>query len=421
MNPTEGMNSKQLLQYYIDKSFKDAREAKANGRLVCWSSSVAPDEFCRAMDIEMIYPENHSAAIGAKKGAPPLLEAAARKGYNVDICSYARVNLGYFELLKEQALTGKTPEALENCVGELAPLPDLVITSTNLCGTLLKWFENIAAELNIPCLVIDMPFNYERPIPQRMVDYIKGQFEHVIKQLEDLCGRPFDYDKFLEIQKQSQRTVAEWDRVAKMTSYKPSPFNGFDFFNYMALVVSYRATAGAEATFKALADEMEENLKNGVFAFGDNEKHRIAWEGIAVWTYLGHTFKSLKGMGALMTGSGYPDIWSLHYTPGDLESMARGYATVYTNHNLKERIASVEKIMSNSKCDGIAYHNNRSCKLMSIVNVDVAEGVQAKNQKPYVIFDGDQTDPSNFAPAQFDTRVQALVEMMESKKAEGGK
>jgi len=35
---------------------------------------------------------------------------------------------------------------------------------------------------------------------------------------------------------------------------------------------------------------------------------------------------------------------------------------------------------------------------------------------PYVVFDGDQTDPRNFAQAQFETRVQALVEMMERNK-----
>jgi len=159
MNQTEGMNSKQLLGHYIDKSFKDAQEAKKAGKLICWSSSVAPDEMCRAMDIEILYPENMAAAVGAKKGAPDMLKLAEQKGYNIDICSYARVNLGYLELLKEQAKTGKTPEGLENYVGEYAPLPDVVITSTNLCGTLLKWFENIAAELNIPCIVIDVPFN----------------------------------------------------------------------------------------------------------------------------------------------------------------------------------------------------------------------------------------------------------------------
>lgn len=417
MSETDGMNAKQLLAHYSEKAYRDARETKARGGLVCWSASVAPDEFCTAMDIAMIYPENHAAAIGAKKGSPDMLLAAEKKGYSLDCCSYARVGMGYLELLKEEALTGNTPEALANCPGEVCPLPDLVITCNNLCNTLLKWYENLAAELNIPCIVIDVPYNYEMPIAKRTKDYIKSQFEHAIKQLEEICGRPFDYDKFLEVQKQSQRSIAAWDRVAAMTKYRPSPFNGFDFFSYMALVVCSRAKEDSEIVFNALADELEEKLKRGEGAF-QNEAYRFAWEGIACWPYLGHTFKTFKSYNTLLTGSGYPDIWSLHYTPGNMDEMAEAYATIYTNIALQNRIGSVKNIMDVNQCDGIAYHMNRSCKIMSFLNVDVAEGVNRENDLPFVIFDGDQTDPKNFSPAQFDTRVQALVEMMEQKSGE---
>ena len=35
---------------------------------------------------------------------------------------------------------------------------------------------------------------------------------------------------------------------------------------------------------------------------------------------------------------------------------------------------------------------------------------------PVSNFDGDQADPRNFSEAQYDTRVQALAEIMESRK-----
>lgn len=35
-------------------------------------------------------------------------------------------------------------------------------------------------------------------------------------------------------------------------------------------------------------------------------------------------------------------------------------------------------------------------------------------------FDGDQADPRNFSEAQYDTRVQGLMEIMESNKSEKG-
>ena len=39
---------------------------------------------------------------------------------------------------------------------------------------------------------------------------------------------------------------------------------------------------------------------------------------------------------------------------------------------------------------------------------------------PSVMFDGDMADPSAFSEAQYETRVQALVEMMEERKARKG-
>ena len=84
----ESMSAKDALGYFLPKVDEDARKAKKEGRLVCWSASVAPPEFCTAMDIAIVYPETHAAGIGARHGAPAMLEVAENKGYNQDICSY---------------------------------------------------------------------------------------------------------------------------------------------------------------------------------------------------------------------------------------------------------------------------------------------------------------------------------------------
>ena len=416
------MSAKELLAYYQAKLDEEARQAKANGKLVCWSASVAPPELCVAMDIAMVYPETHAAGIGARKGALDMLEVADRLGYNGDCCSYGRVNIGYMELLKEEAMTGKTPEVLANSPAARVPLPDLVITCNNICNTLLKWYENLAAELDIPCIIIDVPFNHTMPVSEESKAYIADQFRNAISQLEVICGRPFDYEKFHAVRQQTQRSIAQWNRIATMSQYKPSPLNGFDLFNYMALVVCARSRDYAEITFRKFADELEEKYKKGESAFKGAEKNRVAWEGIAVWPYLGHTFKTLKNQGSIMTGSAYPNIWDLTYDAEDetLHSMAEAYTRTYINTCLDNKVKVLRGIMDRGKCDGVVYHLNRSCKLMSFLNVETAEKVQEANGLPYVSFDGDQTDPRNFAPAQYDTRVQALGEMMDQAAQTAG-
>ncbi|EGY80521.1 MAG: 2-hydroxyacyl-CoA dehydratase family protein [Peptoniphilus sp.] len=410
------MKAKEMLGYFQNKLDEEAREAKKNGKLVCWSASVAPSEFCVTMDIALVYPETHAAGIGARKGSLAMLDVADRKGYNTDICSYARVNLGYMELLKEYAKTGVKPKELEESPAADVPLPDLVITCNNICNTLLKWYENLAAELNIPCIVIDVPFNHTMPIPKYSKEYIADQFKEAIRQLEEITGKDFDYDKFLEVQEQTQRSVAQWNRLAALSKYEPSPLNGFDLFNYMALIVCARSKNYAELTFKKFADELEENMQNGVYPYKAGEQSRITWEGIAIWPYLGHTFKTLKGYGSIMTGSAYPGLWNLEYTPGDMLSMAEAYTRIYINTCLDNKVDVLRKIIKNGKCDGVAYHLNRSCKLMSLLNVETAEILNKENNLPYVSFDGDQTDPRNFSEAQYDNRIQTLTEMMSANK-----
>jgi benzoyl-CoA reductase/2-hydroxyglutaryl-CoA dehydratase subunit BcrC/BadD/HgdB len=370
------------------------------------------------MDIAMIYPETHAAGAGARKASQDLLDVAHSKGYNIDICSYARTNLGYMELLKQEAMTGEKPERLATSKAAYVPLPDLVITCNNICNTLLKWYENLAKELNIPCIIIDVPFNHTMPVPRHNKAYIADQIRAAIKQLEDITGRAFDYDKFLKVQEQVQRSVYWWNKVATYAHQKPSPLNGFDLFNYMALIVCARARDYAEITFHKFADELEAKAAAGQYAFGaaENEKSRVTWEGIAVWTYLGATFKGLKNVGSVMTGSAYPGLWSLVYTPGDLESMGEAYTNVYINTCGSNRYEEFYKVVSKAKSDGMVLHLNRSCKLMGLLNNEGAEYVNAKMGIPFVSFDGDQTDPNVFSQAQYETRVQALAEMMEANK-----
>jgi benzoyl-CoA reductase/2-hydroxyglutaryl-CoA dehydratase subunit BcrC/BadD/HgdB len=414
------MSAREMLAYYQSQLDEEAREHKRTGKLVCWSSSVAPSEIFVTMDIALCYPETHAAGIGAKKGALDMLEVTENKGYSTDLCSYSRINIAYMELLKEKALTGKTPEKLVNCPGADIPLPDLVVCTNNICNTLLKWYENLAYELKIPCIIIDVPFNHTMPVQAHNKTYIAEQVRDAITVLEKLTGKPFDWDKFVKVQEQTQRSVHYWLKIAEAAQSKPSPLNGFDLLNFMALIVCARSRDYAEKTFKKFVEELETNRQNGKFAFGDNEKMRFVWEGIAVWPHLSFTFKTLKTNGMLMTGSTYPSVWNLQYKVGDLESLGENYSNVYTNTCLENRARVLGDVAENALCDGVVLHQNRSCKLMCMLNISCGEIVQKRLGIPYVSFDGDQTDPRNFAPAQYEVRVQSLKEMVDQQKAQAG-
>lgn len=61
-------------------------------------------------------------------------------------------------------------------------------------------------------------------------------------------------------------------------------------------------------------------------------------------------------------------------------------------------------------------HTNRSCKLWSGFMPEMSRQIGEVCGIPVASFDGDQADPRNFSEAQYDTRVQGLMEIMEANK-----
>jgi benzoyl-CoA reductase/2-hydroxyglutaryl-CoA dehydratase subunit BcrC/BadD/HgdB len=402
------ITSKQMLDKYLQMHYDTALKAKADGKIVAWATSICPQELLETMDIDVVYPENHAAAIGARKQAPEFIENAEGRGYSSDICSYARVNVGYAEI--KETIAGNIP------------MPDLLFCCSNICNTVIKWYENLAKTLQIPLILFDMPFNHTFDIPAHSVRYMRGQIDSAIQKLEEITKRKFDYDKLGEIMQLSNETCEWWVKATGLGKVKPSPLNGFEMFNYMAIIVCMRGKKEGREIFKLWHDELLEKSRKGIGPWADqDEKYRIMWDGIACWPNLSFTYKTLKKHGINMVSSTYPDSWDVRYEKNDLDGMARAYSANYSNRNMDFGTENIRKLVHDFKLDGIVYHSNRSCKLMDFRQYEVQRRIVDATGVPSVIFDGDQTDPRVFSEAQYETRIQALLEMMEQRKSERGK
>ena len=399
---TQKLGSKDLLGKLQVEYYTDLAMARKKGRKVAWASSIAPQEIMEAMDIAVCYPENHSAAIAAKGGAMPFLEHAESMGYSNDICSYARINLAYADLLKSDILN--------------IPRPDFVVCVNNICGVLVKWYENLAKFFNVPYILIDVPFNNEYEVNQERVDYIKEQLKDFIKHLEAICEKPFDYDKFTEVMEISNSTVDAWKRATAYAAMKPAPMDGFNMFNYMSMMVCLRGKKSSCQLYEVIEQEMKELHDAGKSQFMGEQKYRLMWDGIACWPYLSHNYKALFKEGCVLTGSTYPKAWALSYGVNNMDEFARVYAGIGNNRCIDKQVDGRVDIQADCQVDGIIYHVNRSCKIMDFMQPEMRRKIYEKNQIPYISFDGDQSDPKNFSKAQFETRLQGLTENMEEAK-----
>lgn len=400
----EKKTSKELLNELVARHYADAAKAKEEGKLVAWATSICPQELLEAMDIYVVYPENHAAAVAARKQSMEFLEQSEGCGYSIDICSYARVNLGYKDIMESEACN--------------IPAPDLVFCCNNICTTVAKWYENLATELDIPFILFDTPFNHLYEAPDHTVAYMRGQIEYAIEQLEEVTGRDFDYDKLSEVMQISNETAYWWRKACFTARAKPSPFNGFDMFNYMALVVCIRGKKEGRDLFKLWCEELEARAKSGLGPWKEGEeKYRVIWDGIACWVHLSPTYKILKKYGVNVVTSLYPDAWTIRYETNDIEGMARAYSYYHANRCVDYVSDTMIGLAKEFDIDGVVFHSNRSCKLMDFTVYEQQRRLEEKAGIPSVVFDGDMCDPRILSQAQYETRIQALVEMMEKRKA----
>ena len=416
--------SKEVLKEISRNYDQELRSAHENGKLVAWCSALVPQEFLSTMGILAAFPENHAASVAAKGLAAPFVTFAESLGYKSDICSYARVNIAISHILRGDAYQeGATQEMLDAYAKLPAlPRPDMIIVTNNSCTVVPKWYGAMAEYFHVPFICIETAAAWKEEIEESRIEYVKEQFQSLISQLETICGKPFDYDYFKVIMEKSVRNAKQWIKVLNYAHYVPSPIDGFNYFNYMSVMVTERAKDSTYELYKLIESEMEQLVKEGKSQFKGEEKYRIQWEGIACWPYLGHNVKFLREHGVNFVSSPYPWSWYLEYTPGDIDGLAKVYLNIYTNRGWEYNVQMRTKLAEDSHADGIICHANKSCRVNILMQYTVLDEVSERTHLPVVFFDGDQCDPYLFSKAQYETRVESLVESMKAaKEARAGK
>ncbi len=392
--------AKIILRELQDKIAQDAWDAKQRGEKVGWCASNFPQEITTAMDIKVVFPENMGAAVGAKGGGLRMCQHAEDMGYSSDLCSYSRINFAYTDL--------KKCEELE------IPFPDFLLCCNNICNCMIKWYENLALELDIPLILIDIPHLDAMDCDADRVKYIRAQFDDCIAQLEEITGKKMDYDKLQSVMEVSKRSSQAWLKAVSYMQCEPSPFSGFDIFNNMAVACVGRGTVEAAEAFEALAEDYAALAAEGKSSFKGEEKYRILFEGIACWANLKFTYKTLQTRGINLTASIYGPAFSFLYS--NLDELMAAYSYVPNSNCFERELELRVNDAINNKVDGAIFHMNRSCKHWSGNLYEMERQFKEKTGVPTVCFDGDQSDPRAFSEAQYETRVEALMEIMDENK-----
>jgi len=382
-----------MTRYYVQ------RKALARIKPLAYVTSGAPVEIMEAMGILTLYPENYGALCGARRAAVGLCQVAEATGYPADLCSYARSHIGAVLRPKDAPLGGMDR-------------PDLLVCCSNICGTVLKWYEALSALYGVPLFILDVPFQRTTPAEPHVVAYITDQLREFVAWLEAHTGRHLKPDRFHSVLARSREAVALWQKVLDFGQHRPSPINAPDLFVAMAPIVALRGTRQAVDCYRRLKAELEERVAQGIGAV-PGERTRLLWDNIALWYRLYRFFRPFMDAGACFVADTYTNAWTIELDPEEpFVSLARAYSGVFINVDLPTRLRTITGLARRFQVDGMVMHANRSCKPFSITQSDVREELRDELGLPVLILEADMCDARLYNEGAVRERVAAFLEML---------
>ena len=377
------------------------RKVVGKVRPLAWVTSGAPVEILSGMGVATVYPENYGALVGAQRAAVPLAQIAEERGYSPDLCSYARCQIG------------SVMDASNAPQGGL-PKPDLLVACNNICGTVLKWYQALAQELDVPLFLLDAPYQHDAGLSEHTVQYVATQLEELVAWVTRHTGRRLNERKFVRTLDLSNQAVTLWRDIRELCQARPSPLNAPDLFLSMAPIVVLRGSKDAVTYYQKLKAEVEERVAKGEGAILE-ERYRLLWDNIAIWYRLFRLFSLFTDAGACFVVDTYTNAWSASVdTEEPILGLARTYSTVYINQSIQARTDLMVDLVDRFGVDGMVFHSNRSCKPYSLGQYEMLEAVSRRTGVPGLVLEADMCDSRLYADEPVKNRIQAFLDLLET-------
>ncbi|WP_449246655.1 2-hydroxyacyl-CoA dehydratase subunit D [Desulfarculus baarsii] len=398
------------LRRIVNDNYLRAHQGAAAGKFVVWAAIIVPLELLHGFDLVVCVPENHAAMCAARGVGAQQCQKAEAAGYSMDLCSYARIDLG-------TALAGG-----EGSPSMGQPRPNLLISDNNNCSLLVKWFDAVQRMSGAGHFVIDAPFCYQ---PQRPADtrYLEGQLRAMIRAIEGLTGQRCDMDKVGQAMAYSDQACALWKKLLSLAQSRPAGITAFDTFAHMApYITSLRGTKELVDHLRLLVDEIELNMAMGKCPVPD-ERYRLLWDNIAPWHQLRAMSSRLAGLGANIVSATYTAcLGSLEgridhypYDGGDpLAYLARMQNFSVCPHGLELRAQAMAALIERYGVDGVIFGSNRSCKVYSVMQMDLQRLMAARCGAPAVMIELDHADGRKYSEEAAFLRIEALLEAIDA-------
>lgn len=372
-------------------------------------------EILRCFDILPVFPEINALQLAIRKNSLPYIIKSEEIGYASDNCAYVKADVGF---------------TMCGGVGEngTIPKPSLIVCNFVGCNVYIKWFEHCASMLDVPMVMLDIPFLREDMPSKEDIDYVTCQLRELIDHCEKLTGKKFDIDRLREILKYSARAEQGWTRAKELCKNRPAPFDAyFDSINMMGPINALRGTKEAADFFDQAAEEYSSMVADGEGVV-ENERFRMVVEGPPPYPYYRNFRNLFEAWGAVAVQSTYSTVGGLwefgfcHDPDRPLESIAEQMILHnLCNRSMLERYKQIRTYVEDWEADALVIHSIKSCRLFSAGQGDMREHFTRDLEVPTLMVESDLEDPRYYAEAQMKNRIDAFFEALQYKRIRLGK
>ena len=424
--PTEPLKCWNRAKEIRQQFYERYRDIKDEGGIRwiggAWSLSAVPAGLGR--DVACLTSEPYGATIAFDKPfSTRCMEAAEKKGFARDLCSYMRNYWGSV-ILNEYALGGPFPK------------PDF-IWQDHICCSHAKWYQVVSdLEGGLPFFCVDVAAGPAHEIDDNKINYLTGQMLDGIEWMEKVTGRTYDDELLLEACENEFRSTSLWAEISCLNKARPAPLDEKSMYSLYVLGTLAKHQKDVADFYEELRDETADRAARGIAACA-TERCRLISDTQPPWAFL-KVFRYLEAFGAVSVGSLYTfgliglfevkedGTWGPRTTPMDAgadlssrEKILRAYAEwnlhkpewqhFYSPHLKSEMMI---RICKEWNVDGVMLHYNRGCEGLSL---GIAENRLALIEAGYPVlpFEGNMGDEREFDEARTMSRMDSFMETLD--------
>jgi benzoyl-CoA reductase/2-hydroxyglutaryl-CoA dehydratase subunit BcrC/BadD/HgdB len=298
------------------------------------------------------------------------------------------------------------------------PEPDIIFSGGGGCVPAMKILQIMERRFpGAKLFVGSIPQVAPEKIERHHVAYVKDVLGRLIDFLTAVTDRKMDYDRLAEAVRLTDRACEIWDEITSYRRFVPTPISAAEI-GIMFVMVTRQGTQIAVDYLERVLAEVRERAAQGIGMIED-EKIRLFWDNIPLWYNMG-LFNYFEKMGGVVVAETYSAAWSIRLDPRDpLEALAYKSLLSYplvSCVSTKKRAEMVLRACRDYHIDGAILHRNKSCVPITLGQMDIKRKLESELDIPSVVIDADHMDERNFSVAQFQTRVDAFMEMLLEKK-----